>query len=118
MPKTTLRKTSKLKYFTDVNGEKVAMNSQRLSQVASVSREGTLWFTTPKEIRIAAKKFDNEGYDDNRGIRIFANHLPEGIFVSFGSPEGHTRAVRYIGCHAFYVTTFNRILRLAGVKGV
>lgn len=116
---TKLRKSSKLKFFTDYYGEKVAMNSQRLTEIEKVgSCQDKIWWTTPGELRAAAKLTNNgQGYDEN-GLLISANNtLEDGIAVRFGkSPE--TPRGFYIGCHLFSPTTFNRILRHAGVRGV
>ena len=115
---TKLRKSSKLKFFTDYYGEKVAMNSQRLTEIEKVgSCQGTIWWTTPEALRAAAKLTNNGQRYDGNGLRIFASYSPEGILVRFGkSPE--TPRGFYIGCHLFSPTTFNRILRYAGVRGV
>lgn len=122
---TKLRKSSKLKFFTDYYGEKVAMNSQRLTEIEKVgSCQGAIWWTTPEALRAAAKLTNNGQRYDIEGLRISASHTPEGILVSFGKNPNCLASVArrgggfYIGCHMFSARTFNRILRHAGVRGV
>jgi hypothetical protein len=105
--KTTIKKSSKVVYFTDLTGEQVAMNTQRLTELPNEYRLFD-WFTTPKELRAAAKC-------GATAIRIFRLGCPEGVLVDFG-PCFDDATHFHIGCHAFSKTIFNRILRRAGVK--
>ena len=114
---TKLRKSSKLKFFTDYYGEKLAMNSQRLTQIEKVGvREGTIWWTTPRELRAAAEWPHNIQWYRDEMLRIFTDRAPKGVLVGFG--KSPARRGFCIGCHRFSAITFNRILRHAGVKGV
>ena len=115
MPKTTLKKKSKLVYFTDIDGKQVAMNTRRLTELPN--GEGTFgWFTTPKALRAAARLTLNGDLYSDDGLRIFRLGVEDGIAASFGSPTDGVRGAYYIGCHGFSKTIFNRILRRAGVK--
>lgn len=108
----TLRKTSKLKFFKDLSGERVAMNSKRLTEI---KLRTTPWYTTPQEIRRAATRwqFRKDFVHNNYGIKIFSP--VSNIWVSFGKEDC---GVYSIGCHSFSTRTFRAILRYAGVKNV
>jgi hypothetical protein len=115
----TLRKT-KLKFFKDLKGERVAMNSKRLTEVMSKTRN-TVWFTTPKMIRRAAEvtRHGEDFFYNLQALDIFRRFptcTQYDAYVGFG--RKFSSDVYCIGCHEFSEKTFRAILRYAGVKNV
>jgi hypothetical protein len=110
----TLRKTSKLKFFKDIEGERVAMNSKRLTEIES-EINASVWYTTPEEIRHAAAvtRHDKDFVYYRHAIKIFNSKFAQ--LVGFGKNDCGDYS---IGCHSFSKRTFRAILRYAGVKNV